>query len=769
MSTNGTSYTTIAENLGDLPEGTTSWSSTYTGYSATGSGFLRFRVIAKDSVENTLAVLTAPLNTGAWSVYAGTNDLGNGGTALSARLVRTNNGYLVNQLLATVGNGDLFISDGSSSIRKVDSSNGIITRYLQLGTQTGVPGPVANARIPSVSAGAVNMISDGQRYLYIASNSRIYRVDTQTDLISVYAGGGSNRSDGQPAAGAAVFHRSRLAYDRTSSDLYYMASCIGTDHVSLFKMNQNPDGTAGVITHIAGNCESGIPLNNADARTSPLQRKPEGLWITSMAFASSVNALYLSIYTNIGTSTMKIIDGLIFSKSDSHVSSIDYSFEKNKVIFRNHVFTPTNQHMIEATELEIGSSTSQPGCHEDGIHRLQACVNFYTATTGPSGDFIFTDGFSVNSQGSFRVRTYGGDGLLRTLAGAHKLSGHDQHGSVSRFGHIRQLHYKTSAKSNLDILPAGLYFGDGEAISIGRIDPVTEKMHVLGGSQISQHTNTGNQFTFGSPLGTAYNGTSASIFAFDPTGLITFYSSAHRFYRVTDQLLIFAPHNSGSSNFLTAAAGTAISSINLFNFGARFGMTFDASGRLYSGGISSLTPNNGAKLYMMDFSSSTFTPIIGSSSSRGHAPDDNTPGSALGKTLNCAELSHCYVQYDDDQDRLLFSEGSRIRTIASPYDTAVSALGTLKHADGVTSMNAGRDIRAYVYDKAVDRVYYLSNGALYCYDLAQTSPPIATCNNNALALPSGLGTLLSDGIAKGENNDIYVTTGSVILKYSIQE
>jgi hypothetical protein len=41
MSTNGTSYTPIAENLGDLPEGTTSWSSTYTGYSATGSGFLR--------------------------------------------------------------------------------------------------------------------------------------------------------------------------------------------------------------------------------------------------------------------------------------------------------------------------------------------------------------------------------------------------------------------------------------------------------------------------------------------------------------------------------------------------------------------------------------------------------------------------------------------------------------------------------------------------------------------------------------------------------
>jgi hypothetical protein len=767
VTTNGTAYTTIAENLGNLADGTTNWSSSYSGYTATGSGFLRFRLIAKDSVDNTAAVLSAPLNTGNWEVLAGNNDLGNNGTALSARLQRISAGD-ANQLIAAVGNGDIYVSDGSSTLRRIDATTGIISHYMNLTTsQTNVPGPVSNATIPRLSNNAVNMVSDTKHFIYIASGAKIYRINTNTHTIEHYAGGGASTTDGDSGLQAKIINGTRITLNTKNNDLYYTVKCDANDHPRIFKVSQNPDGTAGTITHIAGNCTGGAPGNNIDPRDSSVSITPEYPVFIQMTYATSVDALYAIKYALGGTHIMKIMNNKIYTRTEGLTRAISYSPIQDKVLIRNRSLVPTTQELVEATDTEIGVSTTNPNCEDDNIHRFDACMINYSSAVTATGEFIFTDGLENNMSSSFRIRILDADEKIRTIAGTKRLSGHDADASVARFGLIVNLHYKTSTQANLTAFPAGLYFGDGEAASIGRIDPTTGKMIIMGGRQVSQSLTSGADFAHGKTIGTHYTATSGGFFNFDPLGLIAFYTSSTQMHRVSSDLKVY-PIVAGGSSFMTAADGTTATSINLVHYGAWSGITFDASGRLYSGGTSS-SHTNGAKLYMIDVTNNTFHPIIGSNSVRAASADDPTPGSAASKTISCSYggRSACYTQYDKVGDRLLFAEGSTIRTISTPYDASQSSLGTLMHTDGITPMAAGRGVSAYVYDRANSRVYYLSGGSLFCYDLAQTTPTIPGCNNTAISLPSQLGSLATTGIAKGENNDIYVHNGSIIFKYKI--
>jgi hypothetical protein len=771
MSTNGTSYTTIAENLGDLPEGTTSWSSTYTGYSATGSGFLRFRVIAKDSVENTLAVLTAPLNTGAWSVYAGTNDNGNDGTALSAKFGPMGGSFAwVKQIVAAVSNDDIYVSDASNQIRRIDASTGIISRYLSLGSELNVPGPVADARIPAMSSGGVNMVSDSAHSIYVVGGSRIYRINTQNNTVARYAGGGSSLSDGASGLDASILSNTPLAINPINGDLYYAAKCSGINAIAIYKLTQNSDGSAGTISHFAGSCEIGAIGQNVDAKLAPLVSNSHYWNSVMISYVPSVNALYAWVYSN-PSRLIKIIDGKMFNRSSGWGVAMAYSSQHNKLYFNNRSLVPTSSHAVESDQVEIGTSHII-GCNADAIEKLNACAIFHGATLNSNGNLVFSDGIAENQTSSFRVRRLDDDGYIRTVAGVQAFAGIDESSSVTRFGVLRALRYRKGTDANLAMFPRGLYFGDGEATVIGRIDPDTMTTKLVAGNQLSLSIADGDSFGPNLPLGTKYTSTSAGFFDFDPSGMLAFYSSTHRIFRV-DVSSVIRNVMAGGSIFITQSSGASALATNVRFYGARNGLVFDNSGRLYGGGRPASSDSSfalGPKLFVVNISTDTFYDVIHGGSNAVSA-DDPAPGNAVNKSLSCSTgIANCYLQYDRVNDRLLFGEGSRIRVITTPYDDTQSTLGTLMHTDGITPINLGRTVGAFEYIAALNRVYYLSNGHLYCYDLAQSAPAIPTCNNTSLGFPSQLGSLNSTAIAVGESNsEVFVRSTNVIYRYQINE
>jgi hypothetical protein len=770
VTTNGTAYTTIAENLGNLADGTTSWSSSYSGYTATGSGFLRFRVIAKDAVDNTAAVLTAPLNTGAWSVYAGTNDIGNDGTALSARLGPLNGSFTYDkQLVAATVNDDIYVSDGSNQIRRIDSSTGIISRYLSLGTELNVPGPVADARIPAMNGRAgTNLLSDGSHMIYVLGGTRIYRINTLNHTVERYAGGGTSLAEGAPGIEASIFQYAPLAINPINKDIFYAAKCHGVNALMIYKVSQNSDGTAGTISHFAGKCEIGAIGNNELAKESPLNSSST-YWNNIMfAYVPTVDALYAWIYPS---RLIKIIDGKIFNRSAGWGVAMIYSPQHNKLFFNNRSLVPTSSQSVEDDQIEIGTS-NQVGCNSDTAMKLSACATFHGATINSSGNLVFSDGIQTNQTSSFRIRRLDDDGYVRTVAGARAFSGIGDSATVSRFGVLQTLRYRKSTDANQAMFPRGLYFADGEAITLGRIDPVTMTTQLVAGNQLSMSIGEGSTFGPNFPLGTNYMSTSTGFFDFDPNGLLAFYTSTNRIYRVDSQSLIRGVMT-GGNKFTTRSSGSSALGTSVVYTGARSGIVFDTLGRLYSGARPNTSDSNfalGPKLFMVDIASDTFNNVIHGGSNAISA-DDATPGSAVSKPFSCGNgTASCYIQYDRLNDRLLFAEGNKIRVITTPYAESTSTLSTLMHTDGVTPMTPGRTVVAYEYVAALNRVYYLSGGQLYCYDLAQSSPAIPTCNNTSLGFPSQLGSLSSTAIAVGEgNSEVFVRGTGVIYRYQIDE
>jgi hypothetical protein len=762
---NGSTFSTLVSDYGNLSEGTTTWSSHYDGYVAPGSGFLRFRIIVKDSVGNTTHVLSSPLNTGLWTHVAGTNDVGDGSTALSVKLGPIDGPYRRDKMFLASTNDDIYVDDGRGYIRKISSETGIISHYLSVGSELNIPGPVSQARVPPVLGGAkVNMISDGGHMIYVQGNRKIYRINTLTDTIEYYAGGGSSVTDGDSGLQAQINSNSPLAINPINKDIYYSATCDGVEAIRIFKMTQNQDGSAGQISHYAGKCAIEEPGHNIDGKNSSLTSLSV-YWDTIMfAYVPTTDALYIHTYAY---RLLKVINSKIFKSNFiySTVTNMIYSSTHDKLYVRSRYLIPQSIDGVETTYQEI-SETPSNGCNADSIAKLSACVATAASTLSASGNLIFTNGAMTNESGSFRIVRLDNDDYIRTIAGTRPLSGINASATMARFGTVINLRYRKSTDPNLSQFPKGLYIGDGESVTITRIDQ-DNVLRLSGGNQISMNITSGDTYGPNLPLGIKYTSSSAGIFSFDVLGRLLFYTSVHRLYRVglDSTIDLLAGHSTTIAHDFVLSANNN-PNVYLSYYGVRSGIQSDSSGRIYSGARSANHPNSGARLYYIDPSDKTFFKVVGDSSLYVSA-DDLAPGSAKDKGISCGDyLSRCYVQVDS-QDRLLFAEGNTIRIITNPHDDTQSTLTTLKHTDGVTNMNTGRTVGAYVYDEHAHRVYYLSGGHLYCYDLAQTLPAIPSCNNTSLGFPSQLGTLYSTGIAKGENNDIYVHDRRMVFKYQI--
>jgi sugar lactone lactonase YvrE len=191
----------------------------------------------------------------------GSNVLGDGGPATSARLDRPN-GVTVDSA------GNIFIADyGHGRIRKV-SSSGIITTVAGGGSNAPVDGGTATSIALTYIAGVA---VDSANNLYFAENSkdRIYKVSS-SGIITTVAGGGTNRlGNGGPATAAQLSDPAGVAVD-SAGNLFI------ADGGYIRKVS-----TLGIITIVAGGGGPADRLGDGGPATSAELYDPTGVSVDS--------------------------------------------------------------------------------------------------------------------------------------------------------------------------------------------------------------------------------------------------------------------------------------------------------------------------------------------------------------------------------------------------------------------------------------------------------------------------------------------------------
>ena len=150
---------------------------------------------------------------GGLTAIAGAAGLGDGGPAISARLLEPKG-------IALLEDGTLYITDsGNNRVRKVDT-DGVITTFAGTGEQGsgGDGGPATEAQLYYPTGIAVD--SAGNVYIADSRNNRVRRVDTD-GVITTFAGTGEEGpledrddvGDGGPATSARLSRPVGLAFD----------------------------------------------------------------------------------------------------------------------------------------------------------------------------------------------------------------------------------------------------------------------------------------------------------------------------------------------------------------------------------------------------------------------------------------------------------------------------------------------------------------------------------------------------------------------------
>jgi uncharacterized repeat protein (TIGR01451 family) len=143
---------------------------------------------------------------------------GDDGPAISAT-------FTVAGMIAVSRTGDIYVEDNfNSSVRKINKSTGIITRWV--GSGTGAVSGIGGHRDSVQLSHPENITVDAMKNMYIsdAAAAKIYKIDAVTNKITTVAGTGvfgSLDDDGMPAVSARIGMPSGLAVD-TTGNIYFV-------------------------------------------------------------------------------------------------------------------------------------------------------------------------------------------------------------------------------------------------------------------------------------------------------------------------------------------------------------------------------------------------------------------------------------------------------------------------------------------------------------------------------------------------------------------
>lgn len=748
-------FTTIIEDYGSIGENQTEYTGNYLDFTSPASSYFRLKIIAKDNVGNTSLSAEVVFNTGNWSVFAGTVDRGIGGSLLATRLRHASNAVSNFSVAVDPTTNNVYAVDYGYGIYKGNVVTGKTEMFIKHGgTVNFVHGSTLNSdsQVPTDSIG-FHIDKNGMMYLmestgnYSAAN--IWQINLSTLEIKKYLGGGDKIDNTATVLNAHVLYGA-FNLDESNS-LYYLASCdpslsyvrdaAADPGLRLMKVTQNSSTKeAETVSVVAGDCTRGNPTTGVgvDALTSPLVVNGAYANLASMAIWDNGEKI---IYCLHGSSCFKINNGTTYRANLSnsgiyydHDNDTLYKAQSNEIKVVTADFSSSDSDVLN-TYVKVDGTGE---CYNDGVDRAQTCAgSYFPPFRGPDGTVAFQDGAYLNAPSTYSVRYVRDDDKLQTIMGTRPFYGD---GLAKEFikSDISGIYYKKATELNQTAFPSGLYFIDKSAMALAYIDDSNQTTLIAGNQTKSGIASDGDPFDTTVSLGQPYGGGIFFSLDFDDQGLPWMRSSSNSksYMRVMPDLTIdYLTDDSGVSNYFEEAeTGDNPRLFGAWVNGGINNLTLKGSDKLFVFGAyrngTSRSHVLGAEMKLFDFGSDQVTHIMGDYLEDADVTNDQaTAGLLEDKTFSsiCRNVSHCFMDYNNSQDRLYFSEHDKLRYITEPENPVNSTLVTLLTAD--------RDIKNYIFSEDGTQLFYVSGGELYCYDISSGAE---WCDDTSLGPEAGM-------------------------------
>jgi sugar lactone lactonase YvrE len=358
--------------------------------------------------------------TGIITTYAGNGLQGNsgdGGQATAATLYNPRG-------LALDAKGNLFISEspdyltGDARVRRVDAATGIITTYA--GGQIGYSGDGGPATAASLSE-PMGLAVDPNGNLYIADEPRIRRVDAQTQIITTVAGNGffGFSGDGGPALQASLDLPIGVAVDSTGS--LFIA-----DYNTRIR---RVDAQTQIITTVAGNGQYSFSGDGGPALQAALQAPGGVAQDSSgnIFIADTGNSRIRGVDASSGAITTVAGTGVVNHNypdySGDGVPAVDAPLDLPNAVAvdsgRNILFADTLNNRIRRVDAVTGIISTVAGADRSTCTSVAPVPATLSCLTYPGGVAVATNGdvFILDSGDNRVVRIDHVSGYLITVVG----------------------------------------------------------------------------------------------------------------------------------------------------------------------------------------------------------------------------------------------------------------------------------------------------------------------------------------------------------------
>ena len=819
MTTDNTTWTPILSEYGSLSGNPTSFTGSY-NYTATRAynsasvtnRYFRIRVRVKDKTGNTsVAVLSQALNLNNWSIFAGSNDRGLGGTAKSASLSAYGLGkkaFAVHPLTNDIYAYDL---DGSSIV-KISASTGLVSPFMKISTSTNLSATGgALPATPTIATANANapFTFDNNGLLYImhfksGSQGVLYQIDLASNTSRAYVGNGSEIAEGTLANQMNFNSASAFVFD-AYNNLYFFATCnpsismgwtsnggiAATNSIKLMKapqINTNGIYTGGATTHLAGNCVRANPIYGIDARQSPIYAD-QALY-NKLSVNDDGSQIYI-IPSAIPGAFYKIINGIIYSTAT--MSSYDIAYNRSNGKFYTHnngqiyEFSGVNGNGGEIYSTYMGTSSTVGDCAADGILHSVACLqtsNHMEFTK--DGTLLIADGLKGTTSTKFRIRYKDENGLMRTLAGVMSFNGDGLKKELIN-GTFASIHYKKSTDPNLGTTPEGLYFLSTDSLLYGRIEASTHatkpnKATFLWGNQI---VGANTQKADGSTISTSESIYTLLNMKFDTEGYPWIFYNATSITKIVGDIS-YRKLRATASTYWDSNGATPSNSGFLSNSGSWVPYTNDivlgvgksCTTTVVNGGTCPQASQSISKVRNINIGANTITTLFGGASNA-WTNDILTYGGLSSMTFHIdTGLARVEPATASAPVKLYYVENLYyIRCIEDPFNAANSRLKTIAYIPNLYAYTLNPSGGLYPAQSMVFAIKGISTSLqLFCYPNPDVAGAPTWCNGTSLG-PNGptvdlpyLSTLSysNTNMTWKDGNTLIIGSDSLIYQFEVK-